>query len=211
MDPDGREVEDDYKLTKKGEFVLVRKTKDNFDKVFAVGQNGEVNKNIYIIINKSIIEGLKKSHTVTVGDNLQNDVYKLFMFGANNTEVEWSAIRGIDKKGNNIFGVGTYKDKARAPGVDKYNMPYKNVVSFIHSHPSPNGGYKGEPKTMYGDRGVAHWYRVRNGGKIPHYYYVYMADSGRLWAINRSKDKIEFIRNTKYDYRRLFFGTLNSR
>jgi hypothetical protein len=112
------------------------------------------------------------------------------MFGATNTDVEWSAMRGIDSDGNNIFGVGTNNEPERGPSAGKFGISWKNVISHIHSHPSPNDGFSGEPNTMYGDRGVAEWYRKRNNGKVPFNFYVYMADSGRIWSINKSKDRI---------------------
>lgn len=150
--------------------------------------------------------GTKKTlSTKIVSENGQADIYELFLFAATKSDVEWSVIRA-KKGGEEFFGIGTYHHTNTAPKVSKYNFTNAQTLAHIHNHPGDNGGTAaGEIDTMSGNRKIIKDY------KRSYYTYVYMSDSGNLWEIDTKTIKPNYIRNIKNNYKRFFFGTLNSK
>jgi hypothetical protein len=82
-------------------------------------------------ISKSSYHGLKRLSTAIRGEDSQNDLFKIFNFASNNTNVEWSLTRA----NINMFGIGTYHNQSLSPGyVGLFKA--ENVVAEIHSHPN---------------------------------------------------------------------------
>ncbi|KOF04085.1 hypothetical protein OB69_03610 [Roseivirga seohaensis subsp. aquiponti] len=112
VDPSG--TLDDYKLNQDGSVELLEETDDKYDRLYATDKNGNVKESKYVQVDKkdagdgTIISDLSVSefageHTggtkklksiATTGADGQDDVFKLFLFASNNSEVEWSAVRG---------------------------------------------------------------------------------------------------------------------
>lgn len=211
LDSDGRGVkkaDDDYKVDKEGVVSLIKKTGDQFDRLFATDDQGNVDQSKSVKVNdQSILPQLENNSVATTNAAGHKDVLSIFLFGAENTNVEWTAVKGKDQ-GKAIYGIGTKHDPGYSTSAGGFGVPYQDIDVYLHSHPAPNGGFSGEPQTMYGDLGVADWYRSRNKGSVPFTTYVYMADSGRLWSIAPRENKISFIRQINGNPSRFIFGPI---
>lgn len=219
---------DDYGIDKNGNITLLKKTNDNFDRLYAVNDegnkvdtngDGQVSTSDSEKINDQTIlpelaevkstsessyHGTKKLSSATRGESSQNDIFKIFNFAANNSNVEWSVTRA-NVDGENLFGIGTYHNSSVSPGyVGLFDV--KNVVSEIHSHPNIPTSSREERGSLLGDS----WRRTslsRRG--INFSYYTYFPNSGNIFS--NGKNGASFIRNTKGNYKRFFFGTLNTK
>jgi uncharacterized protein RhaS with RHS repeats len=150
IDPDGMQVENDYQLLKNGEVKLLSKTEDKSDTLYASDKNGNVDKNVTpITVNKAdakdatIISQLEtnvngKERSGTTSSYV--DSRKVFQFGADNSNVEWS-IGGFDTNGTGTVGkylVGTsgITDKVTAPwAFGEKGLTYENNIYSGHTHP----------------------------------------------------------------------------
>ena len=52
---------------------------------------------------------------------------------------------------------------------------------------------------------------VNKYGESPYEKHVYFPDSGRLWNINSKTTQPSYIRNIRGNYKRFYFGSLNSK
>ena len=160
-------------------------------------------------VSKSSYHGLKQLRTVNVDGESQNDIYKLFQFASDNTNVEWSVFRG-NANGNEKFSIGTYQNSTLSPGYSEQGFELSGVISGAHSHPSIGTSFKEEIGSMYGDRGNTQRH-VNKYGESPYEKHVYFPDSGRLWNINSKTTQPSYIRNIRGNYKRFYFGSLNSK
>jgi len=234
VDINGEGVLTDFKLDKKtGDITRVDETdrseNNTYDTLYATDDDGNVDESKSVMINKkeasdnTVISDLVKSEhvgknmngsknlsTATTNASRQNNIFKVFLFAANNSNVEWSAVRGI-KNGKEIFGVGTFQNPNESPGFHNYGLSLSQTISEVHSHPDVNPTLEGERGSLRGDRGNVQTFFGRNGWEKPYNYYIYMPNSGRLMGLNSYFSKGEYIRNIKGNYKRLYFGTLNSK
>jgi len=152
-------------------------------------------------VSKSSYHGLKRLSTAIRGEGSQDDLFKIFNFAANNTNVEWSLTRA----NINMFGIGTYHNQSLSPGyVGLFKA--KDVVAEIHSHPNIPTSLKEEKGSLLGDS----WRRNSLTKKdVDFLYYTYFPNSGRIFS--NGKNGAGYIRDTKGDYKRFFFGTLNTK
>lgn len=165
VDPDGRFV-DDYRLNRDGSIELVRETDDPFDVLFATNNQGDVDDQNSIQLEKGVLgnirsseaDGMAYSYLSVTGDNTAT---KLFEFVSSNSSVEWSQVKyGINR---NYVATG-YQPHAEPGGSD---LLYRLVVGryhvreHIHSHPTSTTGPSGfdprHPRTGSGDRALASW------------------------------------------------------
>ena len=232
IDINGEGVDTDYKLVKKtGKVERVDENdgseNNKHDRLYATDDNGNVTEN-HVQINKdkasdnTVISDLSKSEYVgknadgsknrsiaTTDASGQDNIFQVFLFAANNSDVEWSAVRGV-KDGKELFGVGTYQNGIQSPGFDDYGLSIQETISEMHSH-THTTTMRDELGSLYGDRGHYQGLDRKNGGKKPFNYYVYMKNSGRLFSLGSYYSKGEYIRNIKGNHKRLYFGTLNSK
>ena len=130
-----------------------------------------------------------------------DDLFKIFLFAANNTDVEWALHRGQD----NNYLLGTSHDK---DSVDDYtvlagddNAPLP--ISSVHSHPNTldvlTMGYHND--TYYRSD---QWKVNTNQASL--YNYVYFPKSTSLYLAGEYNPiYIKHIRS----YNNYYFGTLN--
>ncbi len=203
IDPTGmseESVKDDYKLSKNGKVELIKKTNDNFDRIY----NDDKSKNIKI--QKGIAEQMtnpaktgegnngKKYHSSTGEFNkFENDYFKLFKFAADNTPIEFS-LNIFKDKGKNLMTLATYNDSGEAPGWGNQGISISNVVMQYHSHPGIRTDIGVEKYSMgvgysLGNSDYGHAYN----GKWVQPEYVYFPNSKRLWRFN--KEGVGFIKN----------------
>ena len=143
---------------------------------------------------------------VTRGEGSQSDLFKVFNFAANNSNMEWSLYR-LNIGGETQFNLGSYGNVSASPGGSRFDK--SQWVAGIHSHPNILATTKQELGSMYGDRGRSQT-QIRNNGQAAGLKYVYFPNSNNVYNINNKNTNVSFIRNTGGDYRRFFFGTLNS-
>jgi hypothetical protein len=111
--------------------------------------------------------------TVETGKESGDDMVNVFLFLANNSDVEWNINYAI-VNGTIKYGLGTYGWNDRSPNV----LDKDGRITGIHSHPKPNS-YQDELHSMYGDRSKS---KDRN-----YIQYVYMKGSGRLFHVKDGK------------------------
>lgn len=235
-DPTGLAAEsvlDDYGVDANGNFVLLNKTEDNFDRLYAIDNNGNkvdtngdgnTNTEDSVVVNDQTIlpelEAVKESstnsyhgetnlRTAVRGEGSQTDLFKIFNFSANNTNVEFSLSR-FNVDGENQFALGTFGNRTLSPGDSSFGFESSQFVAGVHSHPNIPTSLTEELGSMYGDRGNS-YSEIRRNGQAQGLKYVYFPNSNNLYNINNKNAGAEFIRNTNGNYKRFFFGTLNSK
>jgi len=235
-DPTGMIAEsslDDYGIDKYGNISLLQKTDDNFDRLFAVDDNGNKvdvnndgntsNSDSVVINDQTILpelsevketstdsyHGEKNKRTAVRGEGSQNDMFKIFNFAAENTDVELGLYR-FNSDGGNQFGVGTYGNSSLSPGASAFGFKSSQIIAGIHSHPGIPTTLTEEIGSMYGDRGNTTRY-INRGQQAPGLKYVYFPNSNNIYNINNKTAQPSFIRNTGGNYKRFYFGTLNSK
>ncbi|WP_053222318.1 hypothetical protein [Roseivirga seohaensis] len=106
--------------------------------------------------------------------------------------------------------MGTFQNEEVAPGFSHFGLTANQTIAEIHSHVKTTT-IADEKDGLYGDRRRIQGLTNRNGGIQPFNNYIYMKNSGRLWALSSFYSEGEYIRNIKGNYKRLFFGQLNSK
>lgn len=145
VDPDGRSPKDDYELDKKsGMIFMIRKTDDNHDVLYASNDEGKVQKDKSINVEKGVLNNIQHGEIEADGmptgfDYLKTNEAqgsKLFEFLADHTDIEWGISKFADgdnfittsrEHGRDIGGTGILYD---VPGILKKDLVEKN-----HSHP----------------------------------------------------------------------------
>ncbi|MEM6816822.1 MAG: JAB-like toxin 1 domain-containing protein [Bacteroidota bacterium] len=150
--------------------------------------------------------GEKNLRDVTGGEGSQSDLFKLFNFAANNSNVEWSLYR-LNIDGETRFNLGTFGNSSVSPGGSRFDR--SQLVAGIHSHPNIPATANEEIGSMYGDKART-FGQIRRNGQAAGLKYVYFPNSNNVYNISSSNSLTSFIRNTRGDYRRFFFGTLNT-
>lgn len=145
VDPDGMQVEDNYRLNQDGTIELIAQTDDATDKLFAYHLDGEPTGEV-LEVEKGILQEYdnnEKSGTDLAGNRfsslgIANDetAQELFEFMAENTIVEFSHI----KYGDNENIIATTHKSGSEGGGNK--LAYDKIVGgegireMIHSHPT---------------------------------------------------------------------------
>ncbi len=121
-----------------------------------------------MVSDRSILDALSGEtglSSYTTGSNI-DDIFKVFLFAADNSDVEWAVHRGWD----NMYTIGTSHNE---DSVDPYSvLSGKQIppISSVHSHPGTTDlttmGYISE--TYY----RSDQWKVNNG-LAPKYNYVY--------------------------------------
>ncbi|MHA3046210.1 RHS repeat-associated core domain-containing protein [Riemerella anatipestifer] len=200
-DPDGMQVENDYKLFKNGEVKLIKETNDKSDTLYATDDKGNVDISKSVTVQKanasdsSVIGDLA---TQTISDKANgfdkinyartansNDAANVYMFTAKNSNVEWG-IDAYNVKGSPLYTIYTGHDESKTPSNFR-DQSLSKLIFSIHSHknlnePSPINGLTN------GDYGVSrYWdnqYYKRTGKtNYPSHYLYHAPNNGKnsLW------------------------------
>ena len=218
IDPNG---EDEWEIYPDGK-VLWKKQSEQHT-LYAVNAKGERTGNSLTLKNRQIFDDLassgkssdySNSHAVG-GENMQDDMLKVFKFAADNSMVEWRVDRFRDN-GHSSYAAGTVHKTNDSPTAESLGHKSSSVIAFIHSH--PNAKLDGELWSM-GFRsqvngeiryGKGSDYDLRsNYSDYNCLYYTYFPKSGNLYSV-RSRKKPAYIRNVT-NYRQFMFGTINTR
>ncbi len=122
--------------------------------------------------------------------NNSDDLLKLFIFLAENTNVEWRFDRYmIDNR--NQYALGTVNSERSSPTTKQLGYHYSKLISTVHSHPKSDSEENRELESMGYENGGTRatgdwaWHRIRvrgeyNGKKLeilPYPNYVYFPKS----------------------------------
>jgi RHS repeat-associated protein len=142
-DPTGL-LEDNYSVDKEGNVKLEEKTDDDFDMLYTKSDWDKGNKDNGLKVNdKSVLPELTKSRLDFVGNyvisNNKSDLFNVFYFAANNTNVEWG-IDGYRTDGNNEYILTTShgKDYVHSSTLLKQYNEFKMIFN-MHTHPGSDG------------------------------------------------------------------------
>jgi len=230
-DPTGGSTDDDYLLKSDGTFVFLRE-RSGPDRLYVEGMN-----NYYTINDKNLLpslEGTQSFGTAIGFSNSGSDIFKVFMAGANFTNVEFQA--GSLKSGQ--YYVGTNRNPEGGLSFSDIGVGESDVISMVHSHPgnlildqglSRSGqnysqweaeqismGFRNlvDPITVKGfEMFNAKAASGSDAAVYSHYkrdgfkgnYYVYMPQTSNLWKVTTNKPI--YIRNIQYNKNRFFFGS----
>ena len=179
-----------YSINPDGKVVLIKITNDKFDNLYVVDSKGNVNNKIdpLKINDQSILSGLTMLRRD--GDSFavtsSSEVGKVFIFVANNSNVEWSLL-GVRSKNGSQFIIGTsgdYKSVDSPRILKKAGFSENNLTFDLHSHPGTYD-YKGN-LVDEGTRGASN---TRAGGDMHNIieFSNNMFKSGRYSAKNFPK------------------------
>ncbi|MCG8208152.1 hypothetical protein G1K53_11640, partial [Tenacibaculum finnmarkense] len=196
VDPTG--LLDDYGIDKSGNIELIKKTDDKTDTLYAVNKNENGEKvvdeskgSVTVDKNKdgsSVVSDLANnkvsskyldaddlertvSETIAVaGESSKDDVFKVFKFAADNSNVEWS-VNKLGVNGSNRYQIGTNFSSNYSPGFKRVGK----WLGMIHSHPNQSTA-NDRKESLYGDLSVGVSYLSKYGKKSP--YLVYFPSTG---------------------------------
>lgn len=202
IDPNGMAM-DKYGVDQNGNVELIEKTDDNYDvlyaaksddkgnavkdsngKMIATDQNndGTVTESDGQKVNdKAILPGLAedKGGIQYAKSENRNDMLGLFLFAANNTNVEWS-INGYSTDNNKIsYTLSTFGDPLSSPDSFDTRDLVQNELFDVHSHPLINNTFGPSD----GDKG--HYTSSKNTqlsfGKNPAFHGIYEKENKTLY------------------------------
>jgi len=215
IDPNGM---DEWEVNKRGEVRFVKESEEHI--LYEKG-----NRNNYITVkDESILEQLSKSgeksnYTLSVavgGENSQDDMVKSFKFLADNTNVEWRVDRFLEGR-ENKYSLGTLHREDLSPSAEGMGHTSKSTIAFIHSHWDVKPSMSEEISSMgwitNGENSILRTgdsYLKANSNLKNSIYYTYFSQSGNLWSVE-GINQPKFIRNIGSNYKRFFFGTINTR
>ena len=150
VDLDGMAL-DDYSVSRNGYISLIRKTEDDFDRLFiSYSEYGPNIQNHLTIKDRELLSSLEKTYSLDSASNEEfssvkstnkKELFALFKFLADNTDVEW-----VIHKGGNDYSLGTKHSKDNAGSWDNYILFYPE--SSIHSHPNIKPSIEDEVYSM---------------------------------------------------------------
>ena len=221
IDPDGRDV---WEVDKWGHVNWIEESKKHT--LYSVDANGKrgnfitlKNRDVFdqLALKRRTADGKVDMRLATGGENSQNDMAQAFLFMADNTKVEWRMDRYMEN-GENRYALGTKHSEEQTIGTADMGFLAENSIAWIHNHPGTS------KLTMQAERSEMGWvtnaqgirYRWTGDSETKYksypnsFYYTYFPQSGRLYSVEGNRMP-SFIRNVNSNYKRLFFGTLNTR
>jgi RHS repeat-associated protein len=221
FDPDGM---DEWEVNSTGHVTWIRDSEKHT--LYAVDENGKRGNSLTLKKRDTFDQLANKDRKTTDGkdmrlakggENSQDDYAQTFLFMADNTDVEWRMDR-YSEGGENRYALGTKHDKQETISTEDIGYSSEKTIAFIHNHPTARTDKISEISSMG-------WF-INNLGEKPyaitgdsstkyyHYpnsnYYTYFPKTGRLYNVEGNRVP-SFIRNVNSNYKRLFFGTLNTR
>jgi RHS repeat-associated protein len=220
IDPNG---EDEWEVSSNGRVTWIRESETHI--LYVVDSNGNRTGKSLTLKDRAIFDQLAKGGKISkaIGNvKSQDAMIKAFMFLAANTDVEWRVDRFKENKetkyalGSNHTLPNPVGGGQSSPSAEDLGHNIASVVAFVHSHQTEK---QSEEKSSMGwianSNGTATiigpsdctYKQLKNLSNT--LYYTYFPKSGNLWLVRDSKEPA-FIRNIKNDYKRFFFGTLNT-
>jgi hypothetical protein len=215
IDPDGMDI---WEINKQGQINWIEESKTHV--LYALDDKGKRTDNSITVNDRGILDQLTTDRNsqfnyAEVGKGGANDVFNVFKFAADNTNVEW-VVHKYENDGEK-YTIGTMHHDAKAGSWSDYEIPNQPAAT-LHSHPGARTDIKTEIESMgFSKKGNdppsiwrdSDWYNVQkdvvSNGRQTRLNYVYFQNSKRLYHINFNGPI--FIRNIK-NYKQFFFGTL---
>ena len=123
-------------------------------------------------------------------ESSKDDIFNVFQFAADNSNVEWSVNKFADGDGNINYQIGTYNlnENSRAgafsPGTE--SLPNGSApLGIVHSHPGQPTATARE-ESLFGDRGAGRNYLNKYGANNP--YLIYFPDNNTTSRIGLPKN-----------------------
>jgi len=202
VDPDG---EDSWEINRKG-VITYKNDKDDSNeyRLYSLDSDNNRTQQYVSVKDRELLDAFvdkKGLSSFSTAKNI-NDIFKVFLFAADNTDVEWVIHRSAD----NIYTLGTIHEDSRAGNWSNYNISYP--ISSVHSHPNVSESIKEESISMGLDWEVVKvdYETYSDRSRLN---YIYFPKSKRLYYLGRNGYSI--IRTIDNDYKRFYFGTLNHR
>ncbi|MDD2964216.1 MAG: JAB-like toxin 1 domain-containing protein [Bacteroidales bacterium] len=225
IDPFG---EDEWEVGSSGRINWIKESKTHT--LYKIDNKGKRTGESLTMNKRDLFDQLSaKSDGVSVavgGKKSQKNMTEAFKFLADNTDVEWRMDRFREEDGIDGFSLGSNHSLGDGPGgsrtspsAEDMGHSGESVIAFVHSHP---GDYKdnadeissmgwdllpdGKTVQLMGDSYIKNnkSSNIRNS-----LYYTYFPKSGNLWMVRGAKEPAP-IRNIRNNFKRFFFGTLNT-
>ena len=184
------------------------------DELYFKDEMGRMTNLKVVVSNGDILRALSAtngSFSSYTSDTGINDIFKVFKFVADNTNVEW-----VIHKNGDTYTIGTKHDPDNAGGWGDYGLEQPDAS--VHSHPGIGISEKAELNSMgyrieKGQKKASgDWKNVvvdfKKNGKQTRMNYVYFPNSSHLYHVEPRIPR--YIRNVN-NYRNFYFGTLNNR
>lgn len=207
VDPDGM---DEWEVNRGGYVKWKKKRSANI--LYILDNKGKRSGKSLSLKSDNIFRQLSKCSYAIGDENDQDNMAKVFLFMTDNTDVEWRLDRYRQNQADN-YSMGTSHMGSESPSAEEMGHSLLSVISVVHSHPNSLNTLQSEIDGMgfWQDRNMIAGDSYKKARYFTHVnYYVYMPNSGRLWEVRQNKMPA-FIRTIRGNYKRLFFGTLNTR
>ncbi|MBO5193261.1 MAG: hypothetical protein J6B62_00030, partial [Bacteroidales bacterium] len=192
-------------------------SESDYDELYYKDNDGNLTESHIVVGNENILKALgvtNGSFSSFTSKTGINDIFKVFKFASDNTDVEW-----VVHKNGDTYTLGTKHDPDNSGGWVDYGL--EKPDASVHSHPGNIFGAAKELESMgfiREDRIHARtingsdWSNVRDdvheNGKQTRMNYVYFQKSHNLYHVEYNKPR--YIRNIN-NYKKFYFGTLNNR
>ena len=203
MDTDGRDI---WHINRNGELNWVEGSDDH--RLYFVDSEGNRSQDYVTVRNRAVLDALsdKKDVASYTSSTDIDDLFKVFLFAEDNTDVEWALHRGV----GNEYTLGTIHSKQSVASYSILKGVDDVPIASVHSHPNVIT-YRKERETMGYDDGWVQYGNDRQKvywGVVPKYNYVYFPTSQTLYNVEYNNPRyIKRIRN----HTSFYFGTLNYR
>ena len=205
MDPDGLDI---WHITSNGEVSRIKKS--NTDVLYYIDNEGKRSSEFINIKDRNLLDAFSDKKGKALGTTNSNidDLFKMFLFASNNTDVEWVMHRDI----NNNYTLGTIHNEDSAGSWTDYGI--EKPIASVHSHPGIPANVDDEVESMgyimNSDIALGDWANVVTdiniNGRQTRYNYVYFPMSGNLYHAEFYKPR--FIKRIT-NFHQFYFGTLN--
>lgn len=186
IDPDGRDV---WELQPDGTVKWIEKSEEHT--MYALNEDGERTGASITISNRSIFDQLtetknKNDYNGNYAISGSEEVGDVFLFAANNTNVEWG-LEGYQGEDGRQYVIRTeHKDsEVRYRDNNKEGLSMENQFFDLHSHPAPDGtkGGSGYGRLYGGDKKliINKYHRAKEQGVSLPTHYVYHKYSKTLY------------------------------
>lgn len=236
IDPNGMEAtvnRDEYEVNiKTGDVTWRKKSKNHV--LYSVDENGQRTGNSVQVSNKNILDQLIKDNnkyagsehytyrsTDISGDKSGNtdDIFKLFLFCAMYTDIEWNLYR-YRNEGENRYWLGSFSFETIVGPYGESHSPdassiISNIIAQIHSHPYSERrkslkdafygmGYNMDKNNYKTTSDVGNAY----SGDLTYSYYVYDVTHNKIYYMNPEGIVPIEIRKVN-SHKSFYFGVLN--
>lgn len=166
------------------------------------------------VANPYVFMGNRDLNYALGDEKNQNELLKIFLFLAENTNVEWRLDRYMEN-GTNKYSLATIHDHSFSPSAEWCGHSTKSTIALLHSHPNVSNNKTLELASMGWESGLVSKdsdadLKYNNDNYHSVYYYTYFPKSKKLWSLNKYGPP-SVIRTGINSYKRFLFGTINTK